>query len=1599
MTSIFEDEAPIPLDELVTNTPSGPKLPEKVARNEAAYTALMTAEPVRNYQTMMAENQQGSSETMESLQAKVNMAVQNTQMQDTLDLVGRKDVPMEMKQQLIEGMKNKRSVDPKKKFLEASFVAPSEGETLNEQEARLTTAAVFGNIFESAVKRQAMTDAFAASRRDDVGAEFVATTAIPGAQTKVIASASKPGLWNTIKGVFAPGSQIRKDQKYYESLPPEGKADYLKNDLIPRLESMNLVGWGDAHLSQIDYLRAVTEGDEYFSTGSVFLLNLANVLDVVGAGFAVRSARKASQGAKTVSNVNVPPLPQTPPVGSSKVPGTAISEVVHKAEWEVVDDTSRALVPKGKEIVPYTRDITPETLQISGPKAIAGPGGAKAGQPTPKPDTSVQDVVDKYDEVHRVEINGVIKQEQPMAPLSAMLQSNPQKARETLEAIKQDVDGEFTKAMTGGNTPEQALMDTLNPSIVTSSGRITAKPAGLIEPDDVIQYMYQRTGATALTDTEKAAIHRGMEAGWRNAEGLTIHDGMGGFKISEDGNYANISAVYGTPNGSFLTPEKAIEQAEFALRRYGVSKDDITILARDGIDYKPVKFEDVAGKEGDYRIQIEHRQAYSLSDDSLVLEPFTIKRNWFDNSLILAKGGVSRSFFDPASIMDPKIHIPVGTAVDKSINIDRLFLQLSENFAKDVKALDKGGQAKVMDYIYMADEYQVKFDPVALKAQGWTTAEVEAVRKWKAFNDNQYYFENEDLIRTLTDKGYMKYVGQSGEDYIAKPVRVIPKDIPIAPNQKMGTYLDPVTGKVEYVTKVDEAIVHAAGGTYAKLRRPVDINGTRVEYILVRNDPQEYLRAFRNTDTVLGYRDGHFTRYYEKGAKFIDEVHTTSEGKEIFRRAVAVGPDTPSAKSYKEGLDQKNTNSNVKYVIRDDAKGYVRGSDEWWDVEAAKGRISQKHRGQTLGGFGGVKHFGEGSYIVDPVTSSIRAAQSMGQRMGMRTALETAKARIEKQYGHLFPGGRIPATLEEIGSKGQFTGKEVADARASVAYIRNVEQGYQNLIDQGYKQLINTMGNFFGEKGFGKIERVVKSGESFNPSAFAKQSVFYSYIVLGNPIRQILLQGSAGLSSLIYRPNQWIKGQLPADLASYGKHRYGAKNTDFGVFVDEVGILASVHKNNMVSDSLSDLADKRSALGSAVHTVGYRAPLEMGFGAGERLNQLFWHSAVWNEMKAKGLDMTDPKNVEIAASKIRALTGEMNQAGNLAYSQGSLGTITQFLQVPHKVMLSMMTNRKLTGTEQLRYAAANILLYGSVGTVIADHIGMDIIPDDDNLRYLVTEGAQAMAYNELFKALTGDDTLQMDFSSFNSLNLDGWMKMFMALGKGDVGQIISQAPAAGLYDPDKGRIALAIKELARFASFGEKEEGLPPATAASVMQRVAEISSGFSSYAQAHMALEAGRRKDAKGNPVIGDPTEWQLRLEQFGLKQKSQREYFQLTQLSSLSKKEFEDTVTKDYDAYRRILNKAAGGTKSEVEEYVEATTFFMGLYKDNPQAMQIINKKMSLDLGDPENKMFRALLSTAGIIDRHTYINRVNMSGLSDEQKKLLITRMEQEFPETKE
>lgn len=1683
-------EEVVPLNELMPPVAPTTGLPEASARNRAATAALFTEDVKGNYDAIMAEDQQGQTNVVQSLETQAKNSSDKLDITTMIGVLGDKAVPLETKKRLI-GEFAKRpqfnlTTELHNKALEADAKLPRD-----EDVARITLADQSRKAEQAREQIEGMLNTFYASLDSSTakGVSDIGAAVVPLSGNIIAGRISKGegnSLWQSIKdGAWQPGYKQRLKDKF-TLLPPDEKITFVQNLINSVKENAGVVFPGSNHYAAYQFMREITEEGHYGNIDKAADA-VATVLDVVGMGMTLRSAKGVAKGVTktplTPSGVSLPekfgsqmgpmpgpkgtaspstvsaPVPSAVPAPSPTVTSVAAeSPIIPKAPPELVakrealsaeyktllevNDTlpNRSIFNLSKqkdELEKKLSTLKDETKQLAeslqkGGKLTSKEAKAEASKrigdqvidaelklkrvneqmagntdaakvqqrlgaiesemvtldkriiaETKATPAKRNYVLEAYDQAKRLELNYPVRADRPSTPLHVFAQTNPQKYRATMAAVVEDVTDETAKAASAA-TRTETIASAVMPQVVTGSGRIAAKvidPFRDIAPlESTLKSAVEDAGSLHFEASEVARAKENFTTAFKGAEGVHPIDGMGGFGITQDGAAFNISATYGTNEGAFSNAKEAIDQTLFALKKTGASEKDIVLMKKDGLDYVPTTLEAEAGKEGSYLVKLEGRFPFDYNDIGN-FNGYDVKLNWTDRIMAMNKSHVSRNFIDPASMLPPVFSQPLGTSLDRIAYVEKNLLRFAYEYTDKVKDMPAPRRKAIDDYLKKANEQGIPFDATELRVkEGFSPEEVDAIHTWKVMGDQQYHLENQDLVKSLIRDKFEKYVGTTGDEFIARPIGRggdIGK-IPIALNQSAGRIYDPVTGASEFVTRTDTDMWYKAGGTYAELKRPVEIDGELVTHIRVRQSPEGYLRKLNSNDQVLNYRPMHYTRYYDAPI-WVDEI--TSKG----RRAIAVGPDIPSAEHHIARMSRENPDK--KYVYRNDARGQLAGANDMWDMDAATGRIAQRHRGKVLGTTDSTTVLGDGSFVLDPTNSAIRAAQSLSGRIATREVIETAKARVVAQHGHMFPEGRFPTSTNQIYSKGDFSSSELADARTAVGNILYLEDAHINAVDAAYKNTMNVIANTLGKYGAGTAERIVRKGENITPTQTARSAVFQAYIVWGNFVRQFVLQSVTGLRTLGYNTKNWANGQMSKDLLDASAWFFNPDHTSpFVEFVKKAGIIDSVDRHTLVSGALSDIAEQRNAISTAGRTALVEIPRKIGFDFGENANQLMWHSAVYRKMEAEGLDMTTKDNRQAASAMVRALTGEMNKAGEMGYNAGMLSLLTQFMQMPHKAAL-MYTNRKIPTADKLKLAATDLVLWGPPIAVISNMFAGDVLPEDDTTRYMVSQGLVAHMYNEIFQGLSGEDE-NLDFKWLSPYGYDGWHQMLFAVTDGGFNDMLKKAPAYSLLSPEKGRVPIAIKEWYRLFS-GDIENDLPEATMKSVLQRTAEIASGYSHFAKAHAALESDKRRDKYGNPLIGTPTPGTVFMSGFGVETLNQKQAFELSMAKSVRDKDFEDVVTKDYKETRRIVTAAMSGTKEDYVLDLRATNILMNRWANIPEAQKIIMKLRKRDAMTPGDRLTIGAMRNAGIPDAAYTPDQIKQLPVDDETKQILLRR----------
>lgn len=1193
------------------------------------------------------------------------------------------------------------------------------------------------------------------------------------------------------------------------------------------------------------------------------------------------------------------------------------------------------------------------------------------------------------DLINRIDWNNLVKLDNPAAPASIISHSNPNSARQLFSALVKSPDDEFAKTMYGAGKTD-AIAAQIFPQATTELGVVTTKTTSISKdletPASIKDILGQKEGLD-FSEAELKIAQSHIVNDFTNADGLHVNDAMGGVRFDRNGGIVSIDAVYGSSEGGWSSAQVAMDRVKYGLKKYGVKDSEIELLAQDGLTHKPVNLSDVADKEGNYLVRVKIPYEVSMRDVGSP-EWLSTKRNWADHIPQFQwgnQGSLSRFMFDAASMVHPRYASAASRSVDLVSGFDKILLEEATKFTDQLASFSKDRQAAIQEYLKEANYNRIKFDPVDLTARGFTPDEVSAVKTWRDFWDTHYYLENYDVVRTLDSQGYQMF-NHNGTELYAKPLHE---------NQqyRVKRVFDPQTGNARDISTQEAKDLYTKNGYLAVLRRPEAINGENVEFMMVRNTPQEYLRKFRDSDSVLNKIDGYYTITY-KGAKMVDKIERDSKGNIISRRAVAVAGDTAEAKAWTKS---QSLNTNEEFKIRDDARAFYTGSDDWWDVNSAGGRIAQRFRGSLLQDAKGLNHLGDGTYVLNPVDSAVRAARSIAGRSVSRPMLENAKSRFLNQFAQYLENSKdafgqvqFPSKVTQIGEKGNFTSKELADARTTWEYINYLENGYTNSADTAVKFMFNRVANLAGKYGLSKIERGTNRLSQTAPTSLAKNAVFNSYIA-SNFLRQIVVQPHQAVRTISYNPLGFISGNTTNLTSGYIEHLMGsgarsAKIDEFVKFVNESRHLDGVDKQSLVRGSLEAAVDHSNTVLKGINKAVIEYPRILGFDVGEKANRLLHLASVFDKYKREGKNLSDLRVRAEAWDKAGAISYEMNFAGDLPYNQNFAAMALQFMQVPHKALLQS-TNRKLSRAERGRLLGGDLLFWGLPTGLVYNAFTEDIVPDP-KMRQVLTEGAESALYNAALQKYFGTDK-EIDFSSFAPYEMTGWMNIFQGIATGGFDDVLSNSPGGKLLGHN-GRIQKAVRMMGRtFKGFIDPQEDDP--TFWDAANEVARISSGYNNAYKAKLMLDTKQRMDDMGRITENDVQPYQAYFQVLGFGDKKMAEVYKLSRELNEWNKEQQDQLRQVYQDTKNYYTSVLGKPDTDMEHFTRVTGRLLNTYRDNPQAQEQIRKWIEQDFNGPEQALMVKLLKASGIPSTEESRRLIERSSLDDSIKQQLYNRVD--------
>lgn len=1164
----------------------------------------------------------------------------------------------------------------------------------------------------------------------------------------------------------------------------------------------------------------------------------------------------------------------------------------------------------------------------------------------------------------------------PIAPASAAVETNPDLARAMLsDSLKQPTD-EASQAMFGASKVEAATAHVL-PSPARADGVVEPKiinPVGHgIVLDDSIAKIVDDQGAIWWTNREKAfaisAEKGGILHDLQTYSGLTAHDNLS--TIAWDGGKVVIRGTYGLPTGGFSKASEAINQVKFSLKEYGVVDENLTLLKKVDGEYVPTSLKEVGEAEGDFLVQVKADYTPRATFDSEgafgKLDSTTVKWNFFDRMPWFRSkkaGTLANHLVDHASMLDKTL---TGAAVvqrDKAIKLDKALLNLHKEFTDVYVKLPDVRKEKLYDEIKWSNAQGVERTDMELVADGFHQTEIDALKKWRKAWDAHYYLENADLVKSLTTKGFKVFDNGQDRFFVKRSAK----------DRNITKVYDPDNQSIGALNDADLDALYAAGGFYAELRSPIKVGNRVVSHIVVRNNVNSYLRTLNNADEVLSYRKGYYQTTY-KAPKFIEKIELDNNGKELYRHAIEVAETSEEAEHV---VNRMMTSQGLQgdwkkyFNIRGDKYDGMLDSTATWEVNSSSGRIAQKHRGAPLEGSTSPSGAFNSKYTLDPVESAVRASRSIADRTMMRDMIESLKARAMQQYSEFFPkeNGRAAWTSDSsrLLAEGKNTEGSIADARTTVEYIRYLEEGYENGIDHTWKAGMNYLGELFHKAGASTGEKYALKGADVNVVGGLKGGVAQAYLFL-NPLRQYLIQAHQSIRMFAVDP-VYFSSSLSLDVAKFtnlalnSKALAGASKADRELydFIKGSGALDSVDRSNLIRGSIEASFDSSNRVVRGVTNVA-AVPRKLGYDAGEQTNQLVTLLTVRNKFLKEGKDLSDKAVRDEAYSYAKALTGDMNAAGDMPYNQNWANIVMQFYQVPHKMALQPL-NRRIDAMDRAKLFAVDAALWGIPSYALIERfVGKENLPDDPVMRESLLFGFETQILNAAASNLVGKD-VHIDFTSLSPSQIDGFAKLATSFWTGGYEEILTKNPVWALTGKEGSKMREAFTKLAKYAGFLDVSEGHDPETITSVLQSIASFSSGWDNLTKAHMIKQLGMIKDKNTGKVFLDDPSWAHVVAQaFGFKSKEEVLYYDFQKAISDDTKSHREEVNKVYKEYFRILVNQKDLTNMSPGISEKVLGAMKNFFNNDPKSMEIVNANLKRDLEGVKDKVFMDAIESAGI------------------------------------
>lgn len=429
---------------------------------------------------------------------------------------------------------------------------------------------------------------------------------------------------------------------------------------------------------------------------------------------------------------------------------------------------------------------------------------------------------------------------------------------------------------------------------------------------------------------------------------------------------------------------------------------------------------------------------------------------------------------------------------------------------------------------------------------------------------------------------------------------------------------------------------------------------------------------------------------------------------------------------------------------------------------------------------GALRNFSKssGDILVDPIEAMMRGMEIVGTKT---TKQETANYMRQKLYNYAKDQGIlrdprvIPATADDL-TKTAAKQVQYNKAKAyldAIDNMLNTRDGVDEAVSKFFLSASGIASRYLGKTEAGRALAAklgTKAARGGDPMS-GIMGLLHRTTIASSPMGQFALQASQSLMMLGVAPLQYMKAvrqvgglAMLVGMRSNALHGGKAFALTQKEFMKEVDVIAkvvgmspeelvkvvdTVMDNGLVS-AVGYHSQMRNAIRSAaeermlIKAKGLNKPMvagvarfargvdaqtfgrlsQVGFEAGESMNQMTTFLTLYNRDKAKGIaNLSDSDYVKKLLGSVAELTGDMIPETGFTYQRGWFKAAMQFVSFQHKMMLLMLPQaiggaKSLTAAEKAGMVFTQFLLFGRRGAAHMDAIYRAV---DDKIREHASE--------------------------------------------------------------------------------------------------------------------------------------------------------------------------------------------------------------------------------------------------------------------------------------